>query len=80
MKDFLPYEGFLNVTGSRSSTKEVFNKGLLSNGQVWMDMIETRNRTVHTYSEKIIAEEYQRITQDYLPQLEAFHNKMNDFL
>lgn len=43
-------------------------------------MIETRNRTAHTYSEKIIAEEYQRITQDYLPQLEAFYDKMNDFL
>ena len=49
MKDFLEYEGYQNITGSRSATKEAFNKGLIEEGQIWMNMLESRNKTVHTY-------------------------------
>ncbi|MDD4087224.1 MAG: HI0074 family nucleotidyltransferase substrate-binding subunit, partial [Bacteroidales bacterium] len=30
MKDFLEYEGISGITGSRSATREAFNKGLIS--------------------------------------------------
>jgi nucleotidyltransferase substrate binding protein (TIGR01987 family) len=80
MKDFLMYEGFKDVMGSRSATKEAFNKDLLENGQSWMDMIESRNKTVHTYDEKILEEEYQKIVSIYFPLLVKFKNKMKSFL
>lgn len=32
MKDYLVYEGIQNITGSRSATRESFNKGLIDNG------------------------------------------------
>lgn len=76
MKDFLEYEGITGVIGSKSATKEAFNKGLITNGQVWMDMIESRNKTVHTYIEEILEREYQLIIDKYYPLLEAFHQKM----
>ena len=40
MKDFLTFEGIQNIIGSRSATREAFNKGLTEEGQIWMDMIE----------------------------------------
>jgi hypothetical protein len=40
--------------GSRSATREAFKMGLISNGQRWMDMIESRNNTGHTYNENIL--------------------------
>lgn len=44
MKDFLTEEGIRNVFGSKSATREAFNKGLIQNGQTWMDMIDSRNK------------------------------------
>jgi nucleotidyltransferase substrate binding protein (TIGR01987 family) len=38
MKDYLEYEGIHGITGSRSASREAFNKGLISNGQIWMDI------------------------------------------
>lgn len=76
MKDFLQYEGIQNITGSRSATKEAFNKGLLTNGQTWMDMIESRNNTVHTYNEEILEIEFRKIVKEYLPLFEAFRKIM----
>lgn len=80
MKDFLEYEGIIGIIGSRSATREAFNKGLISDGQIWMDMIESRNRTVHTYVEEILDKEYHLIVHDYYPRLEAFRVKMKSFL
>ena len=80
MKDYLEYEGILNITGSRSATREAFNKGLLTNGQIWMNMIESRNKTVPTYIDEILEKEYELIVTKYYPLLEAFHQKMQTFL
>ncbi len=35
LKDYLEYEGFQNITGSRTATREAFNKGLIQNGQIF---------------------------------------------
>ncbi len=80
MKDFLEYEGIMGITGSRSATRQAFNKELIAEGQIWMDMIESRNKTVHTYLDEILKKEYNQIVETYFPQLEAFHNKMKQFL
>jgi len=76
MKDYLEYEGYQNISGSRSATKEAFNKGLLVEGQIWMDMIESRNNTVHTYNPDILEVEYNKIINSYYDLLIAFQNKM----
>ena len=61
MKDYLEYEGYKNLTGSRSATKEAVNKDLLTDGQEWINMIESRNETVHTYRKEILECEYNKI-------------------
>lgn len=65
MKDFLQYEGIQNLIGSRSTTQEAFNKGIISEGQIWMNMIESRNKTVHIYEENILNDEFAKITNQY---------------
>jgi len=80
MKDFLEHEGYQNITGSRSATRQAFNIGLVEEGQVWINMIESRNRTVHTYHENILEVEYQNVTTSYFLCFSAFHEKMITFL
>jgi len=51
LKDFLQNEeGKSEIYGSKSATREAFRVGLISNGEVWMEMIKDRNQTLHTYN------------------------------
>ncbi|WKV11941.1 nucleotidyltransferase substrate binding protein [Marivirga harenae] len=80
LKDYLLYEGIQNVTGSRSATREAFRIGLISDGQKWMEMIESRNNTVHTYNENILKVEYDKIINQYFSLFIDFQTKVKSLL
>ena len=48
LKDFLESKGVSHLYGSRDTTREAFAAGLLAEGDVWMQMIQSRNQTTHT--------------------------------
>lgn len=76
MKDILVEAGEQDVFGSRIVTKRAFNLGLISEGDVWMEMIESRNRTVHTYNASILETEFSKIIDQYLPLFMAFEQRI----
>jgi nucleotidyltransferase substrate binding protein (TIGR01987 family) len=80
MKDFLIFEGFQNIIGSRSATREAFNKGLIDEGQIWMDMIDSRNESVHTYNEETADKIVHKIKEIYFMEFRDFSKKMKTFL
>ena len=49
IKDFLISRGAARLYGSKDSTREAFKAGIIQNGEIWMQMIESRNQTSHTY-------------------------------
>jgi nucleotidyltransferase substrate binding protein (TIGR01987 family) len=77
MKDYAVYQGISNVGGSRDSTREGFRLGLISNGEIWMEMLASRNITSHTYNEKTAEEILQKILNDYYPAFLEFRNNMD---
>ena len=80
LKDYLLYEGIQNVTGSRSATREAFKIGVITDVQKWMEMIESRNNTVHTYNENILKVEYDKIINQYFPLFIDLQTKMKSLL
>ena len=50
MKDFLENKGFVGLIGSKDATRTAFKNDLISDGEVWMDMIKARNLSSHTYN------------------------------
>ncbi|NEN25562.1 hypothetical protein G3O08_18880 [Cryomorpha ignava] len=44
------------ITGSRDATREAFSNGLVEDGEVWMEMIKSRNQSSHTYNEDLAGE------------------------
>ena len=80
MKDFLLEKGLLGIIGSKDATRLAFQNELIEDGQAWMDMIDSRNKTVHTYYGNILDVEYQNIKDIYFPLIEKFHTKMKTFL
>jgi len=65
MKDYAEYQGNSNIGGSRVASREAFKLQLVSNGDVWMDMIGSRNKTSHTYNEEITNEIYFKVLNEY---------------
>lgn len=53
LKDYLEYQGFVNIVGSRDATREAFKNGLIEDGEAWMEMIRARNLSSHTYNIEI---------------------------
>ena len=76
MKDYAEYQGNFEIRGSRDATKEAFKMKLISNGNEWMDMIISRNKTTHTYNEDTANEIFLKIINDYYPLFVDFKNIM----
>jgi nucleotidyltransferase substrate binding protein (TIGR01987 family) len=76
MKDFLSDMGNVQLFGSKDATREAFAADLISDGEVWMDMIKSRNKTSHTYNEQTADDIFMKIVDDYHSEFTAFKNKM----
>ena len=79
MKDYLEYQGTTDIGGSRDATREAFKIGLIENGEIWMDMIKSRNLTTHTYNEATAEEIFLQIVNDYSNQFSRFQSKMETY-
>ncbi len=51
LKDFLESNGVTELYGSVKATRAAFARGLIENGEAWMEMIKSRNQTVHAYDQ-----------------------------
>jgi len=49
MKDYLDFQGYTMITGSRDAIRLAFQTGLITDGEGWMDTIIGRNKSSHTY-------------------------------
>lgn len=78
MKDYFAWQGTVDITGSRDATRESFSRGLVSDGEGWMEMISSRNQTSHTYNEDVANEIAARITARYAPLFGAFLSRMRE--
>lgn len=65
IKDYLSYNGIADVRTPREAFKEAFAVGLLNEGDAWIDMLEDRNRTSHTYDEEEARAIYERVKSNY---------------
>ena len=74
IKDYLAYQGIIEVIGSRDAFRIAFNRGLILEGSIWMSMIESRIKSSHTYNEEVAKEILKEIREQYFKlfiQLEA---------
>lgn len=77
IKDWLEYQGVTGISGSRDAIRKGFNAGLISNGSGWMEMLQTRNRTAHTYNEGVARDVGRQIVDRYYPVLHELADTMD---
>lgn len=76
IKDYFKEQGNTSITGSKDAAREAFQKGLISDGANWMEMIKSRNATSHTYNQAIAKDIVNKIITLYYKSFSDFELKM----
>jgi nucleotidyltransferase substrate binding protein (TIGR01987 family) len=76
MKDYFEYQGEEAIRGSRDAIRLSYNRGLITEGKKWMDMIESRIKSRHTYNEAIAEEVVSKIVKTYFDCFVDFRSTM----
>lgn len=67
LQDYLEYQGYNRIIGSRDATRLAFKNGLIADGESWMAMIQARNQTTHTYNQNIAENVVRDILERFFP-------------
>jgi len=76
LKDLLEFEGIQGIVGSRGTVREAFKRGLLADGELWLDMIDKRNLTSHTYNAELAQDMVHTIVHRYYPSFVALQQQL----
>ena len=76
MKDYAHFQGNIAIAGSRDASREAFKMGLVRDGDVWMEMIKSRNQTSHTYNKILVRQITDNIVTRYYSAFKLFSEKM----
>ncbi len=78
MKDCLEDQGIVGKIGSpREIIKEAFAAGLIENGEIWMDMMISRNELSHLYDEETSREIFDDIKEKYILEINKLVKKLD---
>jgi len=77
MKDYLEAEG-ITTKSPRETIKSAFQVEVIENGHHWIDALEDRNLTTHTYDEETATLVEEKIRSEYFQLLaHLFHTLKN---
>jgi nucleotidyltransferase substrate binding protein (TIGR01987 family) len=79
LKDYLEDKGITGLIGSKDATRAAFQNGLIEQGESWMKMIETRNKTSDTYNPHIAQTVVTDILERFFPAFESMAKKFTAF-
>ncbi|MFZ2633019.1 MAG: nucleotidyltransferase substrate binding protein [Desulfosalsimonadaceae bacterium] len=78
LKDFLEYQGQADIYGSRDVIRQSFSLNLIEDGESWLDMLKSRNKTSHTYNEDTAQEICQAVQNIYYPLFRQLDQKLTE--
>lgn len=77
VKDYFEDQGETDIYGSRDAFRLAFKRGLVENGETWMDMIKSRTLTSHTYNQETAEKIANDTAKIYLPEFMRLHAKLD---
>ena len=80
LRDYLQHQGITGVVGSRDATRLAFQNGLISDGELWMEMIRARNQSSHTYNLEQARAIALAVTDRYEPAFRALRDHLGGLI
>jgi len=79
LKDYMQYQGLNFQPIPKEVIRQAFNQNILEDGQVWLDALEARKFTSHTYHEEIAADLVEEIAHKFLPAFVALQKILTQY-
>lgn len=76
IKDYYQYQGVTEIQGSRDAFRTAFKQGLIEDGETWMEMVENRIQTTHTYNYSVARDIAKEIINKYYNQFKELRSKL----
>jgi len=73
MQDYLKFQG-LDTKTPRETIKQAFHSQIITDGQLWIDMLDDRNLMTHTYNKERALQAIEKITHRYIEGIEQIHH------
>jgi nucleotidyltransferase substrate binding protein (TIGR01987 family) len=80
LSDFLKNQGNVEIYGSKDTTREAFAIGIIEDGEIWMEMIKSRNLTSHTYNKQTTDEIVNAIQKGYYQAFTSLEKKLDELV
>jgi nucleotidyltransferase substrate binding protein (TIGR01987 family) len=79
LKDYLEDGGLvISPVTPRQVIKESFAAKVISDGEVWIRMLDNRNLVSHTYDSSVFEQSVKAIAEHYLSALEKLHDFLSE--
>lgn len=75
MKDFLESEGF-EPKSPKETVRQALSYGLINEAQKWLEALQRRNVTSHTYDAQGLEENLSYILEEFYPLVESLHSQL----
>ena len=72
LQDLLQERGYANVRGPKPVIVQAFQDGIISDGPIWLEMLQSRNETTHLYDEATFEKIFSKVKGPYLKLLLSF--------
>lgn len=79
MQKYLSYEG-IEINSPRIAIRKSFETEIISDAEGWLEMLESRNLSTHTYDEITAKEIYKNVAEKYIFLFENFNENMKKIL
>ncbi|MDR0311470.1 MAG: nucleotidyltransferase substrate binding protein [Acidobacteriota bacterium] len=79
LKDYLTEQGAVDIHGSRDAIRAAFRVGIIENGEIWFDMIKSRNTTSHAYDEATAQEVSFVVSNEYIKEFGKLKAKFENY-
>lgn len=79
MKDYMEYLGLESKTGSpREIIQLAYKQNIIDNGEIWIQMMISRNGLSHLYDEGTSREIYKDIKEKFVTEFDKLEAKLNE--
>ena len=76
IKDYYEYQGITEIQVSRDAFRMAFKQGLIEDGDTWMNMINSRIQTTHTYNEEVARDIAEDIINNYYDRFRELETQL----
>ena len=76
MMSYEKENGIVEVLGSKDVIRQAFKLSIVNNGEIWLEMVDARNKTSHLYDEEMATDVVDEIIYTYYPLLTELRDTM----